>query len=396
MTARRICMRFVKAAARSPIAPACAAGLLAFVLAAILSHGRSSPYNGYVLLAQALVHGQIAIDLAAWIDALPYGDRYYIIEGPTPAILLLPWVAVFGTANQTTLALVLCGVAVGACWRTCEQLAVNRERERVDLRVSLLRHAAMRCAMLGDVWFIAHVASVACTFLALAELAGKKRGSLVALAIVAAAFSRFSLVLAIPVFAWLVLRDRSAAQRRSAAIGFGAVIALGAGLWVSYNLNRWGVWYDIGYTAWFHLDSAGAPAGSPFQLRYFPYQLWSFFWQGPQFLQAWPFVVPTLNGIAMTWTSPALVIALFARRPRPLVIGLWLATLLVAGPSFIYYVNGYAQFGMRHALDFEPFVVVLMALAIPMRVPLLAKAAIAWSAAVGLWGIWFWNVFYRH
>ena len=40
--------------------------------------------------------------------------------------------------------------------------------------------------------------------------------------------------------------------------------------------------------------------------------------------------------------------------------------------------------------------VVLMALAIPTRVPLLAKASIVWSVAVGLWGIWFWNVFYRH
>jgi hypothetical protein len=38
---------------------------------------------------------------------------------------------------------------------------------------------------------------------------------------------------------------------------------------------------------------------------------------------------------------------------------------------------------------------VLMALAMPVRVPLLEKAAIAWSAGVGFWGIWFWNVFYR-
>ena len=142
-----------------------------------------------------------------------------------------------------------------------------------------------------------------------------------------------------------------------------------------------------------------APArlsGSPFQLRYFPYQLWSFFWQGPAFQATWPFIVPTYSGLAMTWTSPALAIALFARRPRALVAGLWAATLLVAGPSFIYYVNGYSQFGMRHALDFEPFLVVLMALAIPARVPWLAKLAIAWSVAVGAWGIWFWNVFYRH
>jgi hypothetical protein len=213
---------------------------------------------------------------------------------------------------------------------------------------------------------------------------------------VAAAFARFSLVLAIPVFAWLVVRERPAAERRRAAIGFAAVVALGIGLWVAYNYARWGVWYDIGYDRWYNQDSAGAPFGSPFQLRYFPYQLWSFFWQGPQFMSAWPFVIPTYSGLALTWTSPALVIALFARRPRPLVIGLWLATLLVAGPSFIYYVNGYAQFGMRHALDFEPFLVVLMALAIPARVPLLGKAAIAWSVAVGLWGIWFWNVYYRH
>jgi hypothetical protein len=90
------------------------------------------------------------------------------------------------------------------------------------------------------------------------------------------------------------------------------------------------------------------------------------------------------------------VLALFARRPRALVAGMWLAALLVAGPSFIYYVNGFAQFGMRHALDFEPFLIVLMALAIPARVPLLAKGLLAWSVAVGWWGIWYWNAFNRH
>src|ERR1700679_3236559 len=105
-------MRFASVVARRPPAPASAAGVIAFVLAAVLSHGRSSPYNGYVLLAQALLHGQIAIAWpGAWIDALPFGNHYYIIEGPAPAIVLLPWVAVFGTANQTTLALLLCGVA---------------------------------------------------------------------------------------------------------------------------------------------------------------------------------------------------------------------------------------------------------------------------------------------
>jgi hypothetical protein len=376
---------------------ALAAGAIAFVFAAIFSHGRSTPYDGYVLLAQAFAHGHIAIDRPGdWIDALPYGGKYWIIEAPLPAVLLLPWVALFGSANQTVLALLLCGVAVGACWLTCEQLGVERSSAEWVCGFLFVGTQLAWCAMLGDVWFIAHVAAVACTFLALAELTGRRRSALVAAALVGAAFSRFALVLAIPVFAWLVLRERTPGERRRAAVGFGAVIALGAVLWIAYNQARWGVWYDIGYTAWYHQDAVGSPVGSPFQLRYFGYQLWSFFVQGPTFAAVWPFVVPTFGGLAMTWTSPALAIALFARRPRPLTIGLWIATLLVAGPSFIYYVNGFAQFGMRHALDFEPFLVVLMALAMPVRVPLIAKAAIAWSAAVGVWGIWYWNAFVRH
>ncbi len=46
------------------------------------------------------------------------------------------------------------------------------------------------------------------------------------------------------------------------------------------------------------------------------------------------------------------------------VVALWVAALLTAVPNFLYYVNGYAQFGMRHALDFEPFLVALMMLAV--------------------------------
>jgi len=372
------------------------AGIAGFACAEIASRGRATPYDNYVLLASALAHGQVAIDWPGpYIDALPYLGAHYIIEAPFPAIVLLPWVALFGSANQTLLATLLCGLAVGCCWLTCENLRVARAATVWICAFLLAGTTLWWCAMLGDVWFIAHVAAVACTFVALAEATGRRRGWLVALAVAGAAFSRFALVLALPVFAWLVLRDRDAGTRRRAALGFALVTALAVALWVAYNEARWGVWYDIGYTAWYHQDSAGSPDGSPFQLRYLPYQLWSFFVQAPELRPTWPFAVPGYGGVALTWTSPALLLALFARRPRGLVVALWIATLLVAGPSFIYYVNGYAQFGMRHALDFEPFVVVLMALAVREGVPLLGRAAIAWSCAVGTWGVWFWNTFYR-
>ena len=372
------------------------AGLVAFAIAALSAHGRSSPYDNYVLLANAMLHGGTAIDWpGAYIDALPYNGRHYVIEAPLPAILLLPFVAIFPSVNQTLLALVLCGIAVGACALVCEHLCVKRRAAIWIVAFLFAGTTLWWCAMLGDVWFLAHVASVACTFVALAEVTGKRRGWLVALAATGALFSRFSLVLALPVYAWLVLRERDAPQRRGAAIGFALVIMCGAALWIAYNEARWGVWVDIGYTAWYHQDSAGEADGSPFQLRYLPYQLWSFFVQGPDFRRSWPFVIPGYGGVALTWTSPALLIALLARRPHALVGAMWVATALVAGPSFVYYVNGYAQFGMRHVLDFAPFLIVLMALAVRDGVGLAGRLAIGYSCAVGAWGVWFWNAFYR-
>ena len=86
------------------IKPAYVAGLVAFVVTALISRLHPTPYNNFVLLAQALLHGHAWIDWpGAYIDALPYGGRYYVIEAPLPALLLLPFVAIFGAQTNQTL-----------------------------------------------------------------------------------------------------------------------------------------------------------------------------------------------------------------------------------------------------------------------------------------------------
>jgi len=372
------------------IKPSILAGLIALVIIALCAHGRSSPYSNYVLLAQAFLHGHTWIAWpGAYIDALPYNGQYYIIEGPMPAILLLPLVAIFGSFNQTLIAIVLGAVAVGAAYELGERFGVPASTNVWICAFLLAGTDLLWCAMLGDVWFIAHVSSVCFTLLALVELSGKKRGWLVALWAACAIFSRFDLVLAVPVYAYLLRDERE--QLKS----FGAALLPVALLWIGYNLARWGTWYDIGYTAWYHQDSAGMPTGSPFKLVYFPYELWSFFVQAPQRLATFPWLAPSIGGVALTWTSPALVLALLARAPRPWVIALWAATLLCAAPNFVYYVNGFAQFGMRHALDFEPFLIALMFFACKERLPRWGMALIVYSCAAGLWGVWYWNAFVR-
>jgi hypothetical protein len=374
-----------------------AAGLAACALAVVASDVHPTQYNNYVLLAQAFLHGHTWIDWpGSYIDALQYGGRYYVIEAPFPAVLLLPLVAIFGMrSNQTLLAIILTGVTIGAAWELGERFGLRRSSNAWICAFLLAGTDLLWCGMLGDVWFIAHVCAICFTMLALVELSGKGRGWLVALFAACAFESRFSMIAALPVYLYLMTAPVGARERAPRIASFVAVL-LGVGvLWVLYNQARWGTWSDIGYTTWYHQDQVGLPIGSPFRLMYLPYQLWSFFVQTPTLLASFPWLRPEYSGVALTWTSPALVLAFWARKPLAWVLALWAAAVLTAIPNFLYYVNGFAQFGMRHALDFEPFVVALMMLAARERLAGWAKGLIAYSIVVGLWGCWYWLNFVR-
>ena len=379
------------------IRPAYVAAFVAFVVTAVASQLRATPYNNFVLLAQALLAGHTWIDWpGTYIDALPYNGHYFVIEGPRPALLLMPRVALFGArTNQTGLAVVLAAVAIGAAWELGERFGVRRTSIAWICAFLLAGTDLLWCAMLGDVWFTAHVSAVCFTLLALVELAGKRRGWLVAIFAACAFESRFSMIVALPVYAFLLATESPRGVQARRLGSFCAMLVPVGILWVLYNEARWGTLSDIGYSAWYHLDQVGMPTGSPFRLEYLPNQLWSFFAQLPRLLPSFPWLRPEFSGVALTWTSPALLLAFFARSPFRRVLALWAAAILVAIPNFLYYVNGFAQFGMRHALDFEPFLVALMMLAVRERVPAWGKVLIAYSIVVGVWGCWYWLHFVR-
>ena len=319
---------------------------------------------------------------------------------------MLPLVVFVGTnANQTLLACLLCGVACGAAWALLERLGVTN-RVAVWLVVFFLAGTDLLwCSMLGDVWFVAETSAVAFMLLALCELAGKRRGWVVALWTALALGSRFTLVMALPVVLWWVwdgFRERDSrprAERLRSAAAFGATLVPFFALWVAYNVARWHVPWDAGHTIFYHQDPfMGAPSGSPFGLGNVGVELYSFFVVWPRLHPAFPYVEPLAFGTALWFTSPALLLALFARGPRRLAVSLWIATVLVAGPSLLYYANGGSQFGMRHALDFEPFLLALMGLATRSNLGVVwrvAQGLIVYSAAAGVYGCWYWNTFVR-
>jgi hypothetical protein len=392
----------------SPFGRACLFGLVALLITALPTHLEASPFNNYVVLANAFLHHHVWID---WpnekVDAVLFAGKHFVVNDPVPSLLLLPYVAIAGlAANQTLLGGVLAFVAAAAAWRIAENLAVPLGRAAIVCAFMFAGTDLWWTAVLGDVWFLAQTTAVAFTLLALMELSGRKpKGWLVAFYYTLAMGSRFTLVMALPVMAYFVYLGNLDAyraiyeDRMRRLLSFCSIVAAYGVAWMGYNFARWGVVWDAGHTVFYHEDvTAGSPLGSPFGVRNLPYQIRSFFLAPPFFRCTLkpsfrclpPYIVPSLRGTALTWTSPALLFAVWGRQPWQSVRALWLATILVAAPSFLYYVNGYTQYGMRHALDFEPFLFVLMLLAAREHVPPWAALLVAYSIMASCYGVWFW------
>jgi hypothetical protein len=407
---------------RARITPIAVEGTIVVVVAlAILlfsSHLRSTAFNNYVRFADSLRHGHFWIDYPGrWLDAVEYKGQHYGVDAPFPALICFPFVLIWGAqTNQTLIAIGVATLGLFLAFRLLLRFGVAPIPRRFLLVFLFAGTDYWWCAELGDVWFFAHLCAMTATFACMLELTGKRRGWLVALLAVAAIESRNTVLLSLPFILYMFWTgdfarwaNRARGEKPSeivrvdeprGLVQIGAVFAVTAVLWVALNEAMWGTVVDIGHTLYFHQDSWGQPTGSPFGIQYIPYQIYSFFFRAPEFVQ-WlqvlhePYLKVDPNGVALTFTSPALVLAFLARKPEPLVRWLWITAALVALPDFLYYLNGWYQFGMRHALDFMPFLFLLMAVACRERIPRWGMALVVYSAIAGTWGVWWWGTFMR-
>jgi len=358
-------------------------------LAYLVSSGFAHPtvYDNYTLLANAWLDGHVWIDQPSpAIDALDYMGHYYIIEAPMPAVLMLPLVAIFrDNANQTLIAIICAAATIAAFDVILGRMAVAAVHRWWLLAFATFGTIVWWCASFPAVWMYAHIAGAMFLMLALAEWFGHRRPWVVGLLLACAAMSRFPIVLAaLPLGALLWLESPEDQRVRRLLNFIAGAIPLFV-LYALYNEARWQTPADIGYTVWYHQDSVGQPTGSPFRLEYLPFNLYSFFMLAPQFEPTFPWIKPTGLGVSLTLTSPALLIAFGMQRSRE-TIAFAVAALLVAIPSLLYYVNGFEQFGMRHAMDFLPLLLVLCARGIA-RFPAVGSAAlICLSIAANAYG----------
>lgn len=365
-----------------------AAGLVLY----LISSGFADPtaYNNYALLADAFIHGQVSIPQpSAAIDAVTYGGQYFIVEAPMPAILMMPMAIFFGTDANQTLACVLCGaVAIAAADLTFVRMGLPSRLQAWLVSALAVGTNLWWCSAFGAVWMFAHVATVMFLMLALAEWYAKRRHWLFGVLFGCAVLCRFPVILALPVFiAWGILEKHP--KRIKDALYTVAGFAPFAIFEIVYNYARWHVPTDLGFMIFYHEDqNMGSPIGSPFSTTHIPFNLYSWIFLAPQFYVQVPWIRPTGFGVALTFTSPELAIAFSARLDRE-TISLWSATVLVAIPALLYFTNGFEQFGMRHTLDFTPFLFCLMARGLEQRPSGTSFALIVSGVLANAYGVWY-------
>ncbi len=110
-------------------------------------------------------------------------------------------------------------------------------------------------------------------------------------------------------------------------------------------------------------------------------------------------MVPSLEGMSILITTPAVIYVLFAGIRNKIALACWSAIIPVAMVSFTHGGYGWIQFGYRFALDFYPFLVVLIGLGINSQLKENGdlrwhqKTLIIFGILVNLWGVLWINIF---
>jgi hypothetical protein len=403
----------------SVVAIRVALAIAAYLVYAYINQGRRANLDYFVPLADAFLHGGVAIPTVSYLNELvPIGQSGmgYVVYPPMPAIVVLPFVAIFGAnIDQAGISILFGAINVYLASGVLGRLGLRRVPWLVLTLVFAFGSIGWYSAQAGSSWHFAHVCA---TFFMLLAIRGTQVDSplwLTGLFYAAAGLSRLPVLFAAPYFgAYLAYRARLIDlprtpfgwARRSAdaaarigrfdvgrfvrlAIPFFCGAAIPLILYLTYNKLRFGSATELGY---------GMIPGllDEYQYRFgflsyhnIPRNLYAMLLTPPRQVDQFPWIQPALlGGMSLVLTTPIFLWALRVRAATWFTLGSAAAVLLIAIPVLLHADPGGAQFGYRYAQDFYPFLLLLTAHGIGRRIGFEAWLAIGIGFAVNVWGMY--------
>lgn len=395
-------------------------GLAALVYVLMLGDRRMQPSadNHYVHLARSWMQGELGVigneppgtnDWACYdsVDHAPCpanryrfpadeAERYrwYVSFPPLPAVVMVPFVAVWDLSVPDRLIwAILAGFGPALLFlllRFLRESERSRRTEREDLALTALfafGTVYFYTAVQGTVWFAAHVVAVPLLCLYVLWSLDARKPWLAGLMLALAFLTRPTAAFLVPLFlieAMKVSRPDDApavdadafAWRRLAqwlrgvrwsevARSVGAfsvpVLAVGAvAMWM--NDARFDDPFEFGHS---YLQIRWRPRierWGLFNYHYFAKNLAVFVAALPWLSATRPFVTIGRHGLALWFTTPNLLLVLWPRRHTPTMVALALSAAVVCVLNLAYQNSGWVQFGYRFALDYMVLLFALLAM----------------------------------
>ncbi|MFI5322157.1 MAG: hypothetical protein ACHQ6U_01200 [Thermodesulfobacteriota bacterium] len=372
--------------------------VLTFAIYFFTQEGPPTPFNSFVRLADAFLHGRIYLmQKVSWLELAPFEGKYYIIPPPLPAILILPVVAIFGlSANQTLISIFFGALNVSLAFLAARALSRNRSVQIWTAFMFGFGTIHWWIATAGGVWTFSHTVSATMLFTAIILTLYKYRPFITGVSLGASYWSRLPTILSFPFFIAMYSGERITEEENRSIfkrINVKPVLWLGAGAGIFillnaiYNLLRFNTPFDISYYLIPGILDEPWYRSGIFDITYIPRHLKVIFAGFPRFTDEFPYVTPSWNGMAIWITTPAFLYSFFAGIRNRLAIGCWLSIILIAYVSFCHGTWGFAQFGYRFAMDFYPFLFLLTVKGIGNGLRWHHKVLIIISIFVNLWGV---------
>jgi hypothetical protein len=379
-------------------------------LAAVLTKHTVTPDTAYFnQLADAFLHGRLHLGTPTVNhDLTQHNGNWYVPFPPLAAIMMMPFVAVFGLARMNTVvfAAFMGGINAALMSRLLSRLAhfgvvlVTESIRRWLVVAYAVGSVHLYMATQGTVWFVAHL--VAAVFvLGAMNAAVERRGILAGVLLGIACLSRPTVFFMAPVILGLYVADRTTEDphAKSKLIAVALKIAMPAAaialLLLGYNRARFGKFSEFGYSGENVAPRLAEDLATwgQFNPHYIVHNVWAMFFAGPNW-GAEPLGTPKLSpngeGMSIFLTTPIIGYAFRAARGVKLTRWSWAAIGLMLIPLLSYYNTGWYQFGSRFSLDFMPALFVLIAIGIGSRLSWIGRALIIFGIAVNLWGLaWF-------
>lgn len=320
----------------------------------------------FVLLAKSFLSGSLSFtqEFSNVSDLVIFDGKYYWALGPLPAILLMPFVFIFKNFLQGYLVFPVTLLNFYLIFRIAKKLNLDEKKSYLASIFFIFGSIYAPLALLPASWYFAQV--IACTFLiiALFEFLTSRRYLLIGISVALATATRLNLIFSSLFFLYYIFKKPSFKKLAEFSIPIiCALFFIG-----TYNFLRFGNPLESGYSLQtIPKETSERRNLGLFSIKHVPSNLYYMLVNGPEptleekthELKP-PFITFDSYGLSIFFLSPLLFLIYKANFKKEIVRISTLTTAIIILPLITYYGIGQKQVGYRYALDFFPFVLLIL------------------------------------